>query len=149
MEDVSDLWLKWNEYTNQLCAALGRTNNIVGEYAEFLAHQHYGGKLLAASSCSADIEAEDGTLYQVKARKVNGVPTTQLSVIRSWEFDHLVMVLFNPDGTLRRALEVPVEVAKEHGVPNSHQNGWVITTSQRFLSDPRSSDITVSLAAHQ
>ena len=74
MEDVSDLWLKWNEYTNQLCAALGRTNNIGGEYAEYLAQQHYGGKLLAASSCSADIEAEDGTRYQVKARKVNGVP---------------------------------------------------------------------------
>lgn len=149
MEDVSDLWRKWNEYTNQLCAALGRTNNIVGEYAEYLTQQHYGGKLLAASSCSADIEVEDGTRYQVKARKVNGVPTTQLSVIRSWDFDYLVVILFNPDGTLRRALEVPVEVAEEHGVANSHQNGWVITTNQRFLTDPRASDITSALALLQ
>ena len=58
----------------------------------------------------------------------------------------MVVILFNPDGTLRRALEVPDDVAKEHGVANSHQSGWVIAMNQRFLSDRRSSDITAHLA---
>jgi hypothetical protein len=149
MEDVSDLWLKFNEYANKLADALGRTSNIVGEYAEYLAHKHYGGRLLPASNCSADIQDDSGLLYQVKARKIKGVPTTQLSVIRSWDFDYLIVVLFDAEGAISRALEVPVEVAREHGVANSHQNGWVITTSQRFLQDPGAVDITIQLSALQ
>jgi len=149
LEDISDLWLKFNEYANKLADALGRTSNIVGEYAEYLACRHYGGRLLPASNCSADIACDHGVLYQVKARKVKGVPTTQLSVIRSWDFDHLVVILFDADGTIRRALEVPVEVAKEYGVANRHQNSWVITTNQRFMFDSRSKDITAALSALQ
>jgi len=147
MEDIKDLWLKFNEYSNKLAAALGRTSNIVGEYAEHLAHRYYGGRLLEISGSSADIEAPDGTLYQVKSRKIKGTSSTQLNVIRSWDFDYLVVILFDANGTVKKALEVPVAIAKEYGVPSSHQNGWVITTSQKFLNDPRSKDITIPLSA--
>lgn len=147
MEEVKDLWLKFNEYSNKLAAALGRTNNIVGEYAEYLAYQYYGGRLIKISGSSADIESENGKLYQVKSRKIKGVPTTQLNVIRSWDFDYLVVILFDANGAIEKALEVPVEVAKEYGVFNSHQNGWIITTTQKFLNDKRSKDISVPLSA--
>mgnify|MGYP003385619751 CR=1 FL=1 len=147
MEDVKDLWLKFNEYSNKLANALGRTSNIVGEYAEHLAHKHYGGRLLEISGSSADIETSDGILYQVKSRKIKGTRSTQLNVIRSWDFNYLVVILFDTNGAVKKALEVPVEVAKEFGVANSHQNGWVITTSQKFLNDRRSKDITVHLSA--
>jgi len=146
MEDINDLWLKFNEYSNKLTDALGRTSNIVGEYAEYLAHKHYGGRLLEISGASADIEASDGTLYQVKSRKIKGSPTTQLNVIRSWDFDFLVVILFEVSGTIKKAIQVPVEVAKEYGVLNSHQNGWVITTNQNFLNDYRSVDISMQLS---
>ena len=147
MEDVKDLWLKFNEYSNKLASALGRTSNIVGEYAEYLAHKHYGGRLLEISGSSADIETNDGTLYQVKSRKIKKTISTQLNVIRSWDFDYLVVILFSSNGTVTKALEVPVEIAKEYGAANKHQNGWVITTSQKFLNDRRSTDITVQLSA--
>jgi hypothetical protein len=146
MEDVKDLWLKFNEYSNKLTIALGRTSNIVGEYAEYLAHKHYGGRLLEISGASADIESTDGSLYQVKSRKIKGSVSTQLNVIRSWDFDFLVVILFESSGAVKKAVEVPVDVAKEYGTKNSHQNGWVITTSQKFLSDQRVKDITVSLS---
>jgi hypothetical protein len=146
MESVADLWWRFNEYSNKLATALGRTRNIVGEYAERLAHQYYGGKLLGPSNISADIEGVDKTLYQVKSRKLNGNSSTQLSVIRSWGFDYLVVVLFEENGAIKQALEVPVEVAKEYGVKNSHQNGWVITTSKKFLNDNRSKNISASLS---
>jgi hypothetical protein len=42
---------------------------------------------------------------------------------------------------------MPVEVAKEYGVKNSHQNGWVITTTQQFLNDQRSKDISLQLSS--
>jgi len=142
MEEVKDLWLKFNEYSNKLAEALGRTSNIVGEYAEYRAHHFYGGRLLEISNSSADIETEDGTLYQVKARKIRGTPTTQLNVIRSWNFNYLVVILFDENGGIKRALEVPVNIAKEYGKQNDHQNGWVITTTQKFLNDNRSRNLT-------
>ena len=141
MEDVKDLWLKFNEYSNKLASTLGRTSNIVGEYAEYLAHQYYGGNLLEISGSSADIETDDGKRYQVKSRKVKKSSSTQLNVIRSWDFDYLVVIIFDSNGLIKYALEVPVKVAKEYGVENSHQNGWIITTTQKFLNDKRSKDI--------
>ena len=102
MEDIKGLWLKFNEYSNKLTIALGRTSNIVGEYAEYLAHRHYGGRLLDISGASADIEATDGTLYQVKSRKIKDTTSTQLNVIRSWDFDFLVVILFEINGALKK-----------------------------------------------
>lgn len=145
MEEIKDLWLKFNECSNKLTVALGRTSNIVGEYAEYLAHKYYGGKLLEISGSSADIRADDGKLYQVKSRKVKGSTSIQLNVIRSWGFYYLVVILFSKDGGVKKAIEVTVEIAKEYGVANPHQNGWVITTSQTFLNDPRVKDISAKL----
>ena len=65
MENINELWRKFNEYSNRLSSALGRTSNIVGEYAEYLAHQFYGGRLLEISGASADIESNEKR-YQVK-----------------------------------------------------------------------------------
>lgn len=70
--EVTDLWNKYNEYSQKLADALGRTNNIVGEYAEYLAQKYTGRELLEFSNSNVDIQAEDGTLYQVKSRKVKG-----------------------------------------------------------------------------
>lgn len=147
MEDVKHLWLKFNEYSNKLSTALGRTSNLVGEYAEYLSHQYYGGKLLNVSESSSDIEGSNGKFYQVKSRKLKGSLTTQLNVIRSWDFDFLVVVLFDKEGAIIKVLEVPVNVAIEYGAPNSHQNGWVISTTQQFLNDGRSNDITAYFVA--
>lgn len=147
MEDIKDLWLKFNEYSNKLADELGRTNNIMGEYAEHLAKKYYGGTLLNISKSSADLKADNGTLYQVKSRKIKSTTSTQLNVIRSWEFDYLVVILFNKNGNIEKAIEVPVEIAKEYGTSNSHQNGSVITTSQKFLNDSRVKDISKEISA--
>ncbi|HBV20743.1 MAG TPA: hypothetical protein DEF07_03365, partial [Nitrosomonas sp.] len=147
MEEVKELWIKFNKYSNKLANALGRTGNIVGEYAEYLAHQYYGGSLIKISGAGADIITKDGTLYQVKSRRIRGTLTAQLNVIRSWNFHYLVIILFDAEGGIKRALEVPVKIAREYGVKNIHQNGWVITTTQRFLNDGRLKDITAPLSS--
>lgn len=140
---LHDLWLSYNKYANLLSDALGRTSNLVGEYAEYLAQKHYGGKLLPASNASADLEGKNGKCYQIKSRKIkDNKTTTQLSVIRSWDFDYLVVVLFNNDGSVLKVIESPVDVAKEYADENSHQKGSVITTTQAFLSDARQTDLT-------
>jgi len=146
VNEINRLWLKFNEYSNKLTDALGRTSNIVGEYAEYLAYKHYGGSLLNVSGHSADIKAANGKLYQVKSRKLKNTTSTQLNVIRSWKFDFLVVILFDSDGSIKQAVEVPVEVAKKYGVKNKHQNGWIITTTKAFLSDKKVKDISTTLS---
>ena len=59
----------------------------------------------------------------------------------------MVVILFDVNGVVKKTLEVPVEVAREHGAPNKHQNGWVITTNKNFFNDRRAKDITVSMSA--
>ena len=112
MEDTKTLWFKFNEYSNKITKALGRTSNIVGEYAEYLALKYYGGNLLDISGSSADIKDANGCLYQVKSRKVKGSTSTQLNVIRSWDFDFLVVILFDENGHIKHAIEAQVSIAK-------------------------------------
>ncbi len=142
MENIKKLWVEYNNYANKLSAALGRTSNIVGEYAEYLTCKYYDGELLPVSHPSADVKGKNNSLYQVKSRKLRGVNATQLGVIRSWEFDFLIVILFHEDGSIYKALEIPIETAKKYAKKNTHQNGWVITTSQEFLTDESSKDIT-------
>ncbi|MDF1482618.1 hypothetical protein [Extensimonas sp. H3M7-6] len=148
MKNVQELWIMYNQCANLLAEQLGGTSGIVGEYGEYLALKNYGGKRLPASNKSADIEGPDGKLYQVKSRKLNlnGSLTTQLGIIRSWDFDVLVAMLFDAKGHLLKALEMPKDVARALAKLNKHQNGDVITTDQTFFNHPQSKDITSDIA---
>ena len=146
--EIHDAWIAYNQSTNRIATLLGRTANIVGEYAEYLFAQHFQARLLIASSISADIQDRQGLLYQVKARKIpaSGRPTTSLGIIRSWDFDVLCVVLFNTDGSIHRAITIPVDSARKYAKPNALQNGDVVTTSAQFLNDGDSADITDKLS---
>jgi hypothetical protein len=145
MNGLHNLWLKYNEYSNELSLALGRTNNIVGEYGEYLANQYYKGEILSVSNASADIKTSNGKYYQIKSRKVKRGSTGQLSVIRTWNFDFLVVIIFDNYGIIKFAIEMPSDVAKEYAVHNKHQNGDIITTTNNFLNDSRCKDIKLFL----
>ena len=138
---ISTLWKEYNEVTMQLSDKLGRTNNLIGEYSEYLINEYLQGNLLGLSNKSADIE-KNGKLYQVKSRRVGTGTTTQLGVIRSWDFDYLAVILFNNFGIVQRAHIVPAVVAKEISVWNDHQNGYVITTNRNFFECRIHQDIT-------
>ena len=146
MTDLQKLWKQYNKATNKLADALCRTNNIVGEYAEHLALQYYGGKLLNISGQSADIKSKNGKLIKVKSRRIKSSSSAQLNIIRSWDFDILFVVLFDRNGDIVKAIQVPMEVAKEYGKANKHQRGYVITTTQAFLNDKRNKDLTTTFA---
>lgn len=138
---LSTVWKDYNEITMQLSYELGRSNNLVGEYSEYLMNEYLQGALLGISNKSADIE-KDGKLYQVKSRRLGSGTTTQLGVIRTWDFDYLAVILFNNLGIVQRAHMVPAAVAKEISVWNSHQNGYVITTNRNFFKCRIHKDIT-------
>lgn len=139
------LWSNYNMATNLILDAMGGASNIVGEFAEQLVADYYGGKQLQASSKSADVILDDGRTIQVKARTPRQTLTTSLGIIRTWDFDLLVAVLFSTDGAVIKAVEVASDVAQSIATPNKLQNGWVITTTQDFLNHPKVRDITQGL----
>ena len=142
---IPKLWKKYNNSANDLKKSLGRTSNLVGEYAEYIANKYLNGKLLSASNASADIELPNGDLYQVKSRKINRGLTEQLSIIRSWDFDYLLVVLFDDNGLILKGLICPSSTAKKYAKANKHQNGWVLTTTSEFLNDTNNNDVTDKL----
>ena len=111
MNEIADLWKEYNISTELLKQKLGRTSNLLGEYAEYLVNEHLKGELLTASNASADIAAPNGKLYQVKSRKITSNLTTQLSIIRSWNFDYLAVVLFDKKGSVIKGLICPKAVS--------------------------------------
>lgn len=52
---------------------------------------------LKSSNKSVDLKTSEGRLIQVKSRKLDFLKSTTLNVIRSWDFDLLVIVLFSKD----------------------------------------------------
>lgn len=99
-------------------------NSPLGDYTEYLVAEALGGELEANSKKSYDIATPDGITYQVKGRRMTGTSgDRQLSVIRSWEFDYLIGVLFDVDLNLVRAAKVPMQAVKEDSYTAKHANG--------------------------
>lgn len=141
-ERISSLWHEFCSVKNRISAALGRSNNVVGELAERIVAEYHGTVPLSVSHPSADVELEDGTLIQVKARMLTDMRTTPLSTFRSWNFDVLSVVLFESDGRIAFGGEIPCAVAQRYAREVSHVNGWQISTTHDFLLDPAFVDST-------
>lgn len=145
MNEIVELWKSYNTSSELLKKKLGRTSNLVGEYAEFLIKEFLEGELLTASAVSADIKAPNGELHQVKSRKISNNLTTQLGIIRSWNFDYLTIVLFDKNGGIIKSLICQKSISEQYAIYNEHQNGWVISTTEKFLNDSNHIDITKHL----
>lgn len=119
-----------------------------GDYAEYLVTSFLGGELAPNSERSWDVLAPSGEKIQVKARvspEGSGAGTRQLSVLRTWSFDQLAVVLFDDDYSVRaaRLLPAPTVRAVARFVP--HVNGYRVVASDEFLAG--GVDITDELRA--
>lgn len=141
-EFLVSLWKNYNKASSLLTKAMGGTANEVGEFAEILATKYYKGKQLPASNKSADIKTQDGKLIQVKSRKIDKLTSTSLNVIRSWNFDILVVILFNKEGNILKAIEIDSKTAELLSTRNKYQNGKVLTTNHELINNPNTKDIT-------
>lgn len=141
---IISLWIDYLRASSLLIKTIGGTN-IVGEMAERIVVDYYKGEQLTVSSKSADIKCQNGKLIQVKSRILKSIKSTPLGVIRSWDFDLLVVVLFAPDGHILKAIELDSDNAKKISKYNQHQNGWIITTNRSLLDHKKSNDITDGL----
>lgn len=139
-------WKEYNEATIKIKRLMNGTANIMGDYSEILVGELYHAEKLTASTVCADLKCADGTLIQVKSRQVKRTnTTTQLGIIRHWDFQLLVVVLFYEDGSLFKVLEMKSEDARRYAKANSYQRGDVITTTKDFLESRLAKDKTADM----
>jgi hypothetical protein len=136
------LWKDYNNASKLLVDAMGGTNNEVGEFAEKLVAKYYNANQLQASNKSADLETSDKKLIQVKSRKIDKLTSKSLGVIRSWDFDILVVVLFDKLGNILKAIEIKTNDAKQLSKKNEYQNGFTLISSKELLENSRTKDLT-------
>lgn len=127
-----------------------RTRNApTGDYAEWLVQHALGGVLEKNSTKSHDVTTADGSRLQVKCRVVS-TPIKpgerQLSVIRSWDFDQLAIVLLDRAsfGVLRAVL-APADVVRSVSVWIKHVNGFRVDALPNLLDHPATIDVTERL----
>ena len=160
ISDIHNSWIDWNNATNDIHEKLGRTSNIVGEFAEQLVREYFEKlndgctyKLATASKEGYDIE-KNGDIkekIQVKTRRITANTGKNLSDIHSWEFDTLIIVLFEKDGSIKSVRSIPkdkIKIQEKYNVNNEQcdakkrKNGtaWVISLSDNFLD--KTTDLT-------
>ena len=126
-----------------------RSNNApVGDLAEFLVQRVTGGALADQSQKSWDVRTPNGERLQVKARIVTDPRKSgerQLSVFRSWDFDAALIVLFDDEGRVWRAVRVPTATLRANAYPTPHVNGQVVYATDTLLNRPEVEDWTASL----
>ena len=63
-------------------------------------------------------------------------------MIRSFDFDALVVVLFDDNYTVELALELPHQTVQGLATWREHVNGFVLNVTQSLLQDPSVTDVT-------
>ena len=108
-----------------------RTSNApLGDYAEYIALEVYGGALAPNSAKSYDIAAADGRLVQVKARAWSPAMRAgeSFSVFRSFDFDVAVLTLFDARTyEIRWAKEMTPEQIKAVARWSQHVRGYLLS----------------------
>lgn len=121
-------------------------NNPVGDIAEAIVHEHYGGRRGSFSQKGWDVETHDGQRLQVKGIRRTGLRGRRnLSAIRDSDYDLVVVVVFDEDFRLTTALSIPREVVEEMFPIRPYVNGRIITVTDALAM--RSGIATIDMTA--
>lgn len=133
-----------------------RTDNIpTGDYGEKLACKAFGLKPTERSFKGYDAIGEDGTRYQIKARRADGqIGSKPLGIIRDLEddqFDYLLAIIFSHEYLVRAAYLIPRKIVRKYSKRIERLNGWRIYLREPVLSERGVRDITreISKASKQ
>jgi hypothetical protein len=126
-----------------------RTENIAGDYAEYLVGRALDGILAGNSQKSHDVVLRDGGRIQVKCRVV-ATPLLagqrQLSAFRSFDFDSLVVVFLSDlDYGVVRAVKWPAGYVEANCRRKALDNSYVFTATEANIADPSAVDLTDAL----
>jgi hypothetical protein len=111
-------------------------NNPIADIAERLVADHFHGELAAPNEKGYDVLA-NGRRLQVKALRKTRHSRSNLSAIRSHDFDAIVAVVFESDMRLRELVEVPLEVVLDRQTWSETWKAHRLSVTNSLLADPR------------
>ncbi|MFI5501706.1 DUF6998 domain-containing protein [Nocardia asteroides] len=126
----------WAESMTELQARglLRTSNNPVGDLAEAIAHEHFGGERGSFSQKGWDIRTTAGERIQVKGmRRTPGSKRTALSAIRDTDYDTVLVIIFDVNYELVEAFSMTREKAEAAFTHSSHVNGIIPRITQKLL----------------
>jgi len=137
----------WAAIMRELAArdVIRTNNNPVGDIAELIVADHYGGERGSFNQAGWDVIAPNGERIQVKSlRKTPDKTRTVLSPIRDEEYDSVVVVIFNEAFQVTEGLRLTRELVEELFPIKEHQNGRVIRVTQKLKRNPAVEHIDLS-----
>ena len=112
-------------------------NNPIGDIAEAIVAEHYGGERGSFSQAGWDVLLPDGERLQVKALRWAGARGRRnLSPIRDADYDAVVIVIFDEDFRVMEGLRLERAIVEELFPHRAHVNGRIITVTQKLRAHP-------------
>ena len=139
----ADLLALWSSIMDELRlrGVIRSSNNPTADYAEYVAAEHLGLRLVDNSTAGYDAISPDGARIQIKGRRLTAYnPSRQLSALRKLEtdcFDYLVIVVFGPGFDIQEIWRLPIELVRDHAKYRKHVNAHILHAQGAVLSDPR------------
>jgi hypothetical protein len=126
-------------------------NNPTGDLAEYLFCRAFGWKQAPNSERGFDATGPDGTLYQIKGRRIHQRnKSRQLSAIRDLEkkpFDILAGVLFDDDYTVLKAALIPRAIVENQSTYVTRTNSHKFMLRDGVWDEQSVIDVTQELRA--
>jgi hypothetical protein len=123
-------------------------NNPVGDIAEAIVVEHFGGERGSFSQAGWDVRTPAGEQIQVKAMRITATTKRRnLSPIRDRDYDSVVVVIFDEDFRVTEGLKFNRAVVEELFDHRAHVNGRVITVTNRLRVHPSVEALDLAPAA--
>jgi len=123
-------------------------NNPIGDIAEAIVAEHYGGERGSFSQAGWDVRLPSGERLQVKALRQTGARGRRnLSPIRDVDYDAVIVVIFDEDFRVTEGLRIRRATVEELFPHRAHVNGRIITLTQKLRDHPDVAVVELSDAA--
>jgi hypothetical protein len=122
-------------------------NNPIGDIAEAVVADHYGGERGSFSQRGWDVKAADGELIQVKSlRAMPRKQRTALSPISDNNYDSVVVLIFNEAFQVTEGMKLSRGLVEDLFTLNK-KGQRIIRVSQKFKDNPQVATVDFSDAA--
>jgi hypothetical protein len=120
-------------------------NNPIGDIAEAIVHEHFGGERGSFVQAGWDVKTADGARLQVKAlRRTVTSKRRNLSPIRDRDYDAVVVVIFREDFSVEEGLWISRALVERLFEHRPYVNGRIVAVTQALMTNPEVRHIDLS-----
>ena len=139
LRSTRELLADWAAIMRQLRdrGIIRTNNNPIGDIAEAIVAEHYGGERGSFSQAGWDVLLPSGERLQVKALRQTGARGRRnLSPIRDVDYDAVIVVIFDEDFRVNEGLRIERATVEELFPHRAHVNGRIITITKKLRGHP-------------